>query len=188
MALARRKNGRELENCLRAAVGVTATTLQANMERGRIPRYWHEKAINKRNGDRRRWSFLGSMRKGRHKTRGISREKTLDVLTKCKYISVMEITCSTAYGDFEWDSIKDAANRKKHGISFELAIEAFADLQGVYLVDSPHSIGEERMQYVGQLGGDILVLIVFTERAAIRIISARKASKKEQKIYVNANG
>lgn len=98
------------------------------------------------------------------------------------------MTFSTAYGDFEWDSIKDAANRKKHGISFELAIEAFADPHGVYLVDSLHSIGEERMQYVGQLDGDILVLIVFTERAAIRIISARKASKKEQKIYVNANG
>ena len=73
-------------------------------------------------------------------------------------------------------------------ISFELAIEAFADPQGVYLADRPHSIGEERMQYVGQLGGDIVVLIVFTERAAIRIISARKASKKEQKIYVDANG
>lgn len=100
----------------------------------------------------------------------------------------MKMTFSTAYGDFEWDSIKDAANRKKHGISFELAIEAFADPHGVYLVDSLHSIGEERMQYVGQLDGDILVLIVFTERAAIRIISARKASKKEQKIYVNANG
>lgn len=100
----------------------------------------------------------------------------------------MNVTHATPYGVFEWDSIKDAANRKKHGISFELAIEAFADPQGVYLADRLHSIGEERMQYVGQIGGDILVLIVFTERAAIRIISARKASKKEQKIYVDANG
>lgn len=100
----------------------------------------------------------------------------------------MNVTHATPYGVFEWDSIKDATNRKKHGISFELAIEAFADPQGVYLVDSLHSIGEERMQYIGQIGGDILVLIVFTERTAIRLISARKASKKEQKVYVDTNG
>ena len=100
----------------------------------------------------------------------------------------MNITYSTAYGEFEWDGAKDAANRKKHGISFELAIEAFADAHGVYLTDRLHSIGEERMRFVGQIDGDILVLIVFAERAAIRIISARKASKREQKIYVDANG
>lgn len=100
----------------------------------------------------------------------------------------MNMRCSTSYGDFEWDSAKNAANRKKHGISFELAVEAFADPHGIYLSDRPHSIGEERMQYIGQIGGDILILIVFTERTAIRIISARRASKKEQKFYVDANG
>lgn len=67
-------------------------------------------------------------------------------------------------------------------------MEAFADPQGVYLADRLHSIGEERMRYVGQIGGDISVLIVFTERAAIRIISARKAPKEEQKTYADANG
>lgn len=100
----------------------------------------------------------------------------------------MNVTHTTPFGDFEWDSNKDAVNRKKHGISFELALEAFADPQGVYLADTPHSDGEERMHYIGQIGGDILVLIVFVERTAIRIISARKASQKEKTTYVDANG
>lgn len=55
MALAGRKNDRELRNCLRAAVGVTATTLPANIERGiYTTSQGTKKAIDKRNGDRRR--------------------------------------------------------------------------------------------------------------------------------------
>lgn len=50
MALAGRKKGRELRNCLRAAVGVTATTLPANIERDFITPHGTKKAINKRNG------------------------------------------------------------------------------------------------------------------------------------------
>ncbi|WP_300809115.1 BrnT family toxin [uncultured Desulfovibrio sp.] len=100
----------------------------------------------------------------------------------------MDTTYSTPYGEFEWDSRKDAANRKKHGISFALATEAFADRHGVFRSDTLHSVGEERQQLLGQVGGVVLLLVVFTERNAIRIISARKATRQEKKFYVDANG
>ena len=96
----------------------------------------------------------------------------------------MNTTYSTAFGTFEWDSEKDAINRKKHGISFTLA---FADVHGVFRPNQLHSIGEERHQLLGHVGGVVLLLVVFTERNAIRIISARKATKQEKKSYVDAN-
>ncbi len=99
----------------------------------------------------------------------------------------MNITCSAAHGDFEWDSDKEELNRRKHGIGFALAVEAFADVHGLYRMDTVHSIGEERLQLIGQVSGVVLLLVVFTERGVTRIISARKATKQEKKIYVEAN-
>lgn len=96
----------------------------------------------------------------------------------------MNITVTTACGNFEWDSAKEAANRRKHGVSFTLAAEAFADTHGVYIRDEEHSVGEERQYLLGQVGGVVLLLVVFTEREAIRIISARRATKLEKKYYV----
>ena len=96
----------------------------------------------------------------------------------------MNVTLSTPYGNFEWDSEKDAANRRKHGLGFALAAEAFADEYGVYIQDSEHSLGEERQHLLGQVNGTLLLLVVFTERSATRIISARRATKHERKYYV----
>lgn len=87
----------------------------------------------------------------------------------------MNVTLSTSYGDFEWDSKKEAANRRKHGLGFALAAEVFADEHGVYIQDDEHSFGEERQRLLGQVHGTVLLLVVFTERGSTRIISARRA-------------
>ncbi len=87
----------------------------------------------------------------------------------------------------DWDERKSEANRKKHGISFELAQEVFDDplcLSGLDRVEG----GEERWHTVGMAGGVVLLLVVHTLRDAageeiIRIISARKATRRERDFY-----
>jgi len=113
--------------------------------------------------------------------------RRLDVFTSCKYTLYMDVTHTNQCGTFEWDSDKEARNRRKHGLDFALAAEAFADVCAVYRRDTLHSLGEERFQLLGQVGGVLLLLVVFTERNSIRIISARKATKQEKKAYADAN-
>ena len=83
---------------------------------------------------------------------------------------------------FEWDEGKSRANRKKHGIPFEAVRACFG---GPMLVsaDTRFDYGEARWIAVGYL--DLIpVVIAFTERGdRIRIISARKASRHERKIF-----
>ena len=78
---------------------------------------------------------------------------------------------------FEWDNRKNASNKRKHGISFEKAIE---------FDDPDHSIQDERFILLG-LSQSLKVLVVChcyrSEESTIRIISARKATKKEQGVY-----
>jgi uncharacterized DUF497 family protein len=82
---------------------------------------------------------------------------------------------------FEWDPAKAKANIARHGVSFEAAQAVFADLQALELLDD--STEEERWRLLGRAGSDIL-LVVYTERGdRVRIISARKASKREQEVY-----
>jgi uncharacterized DUF497 family protein len=82
---------------------------------------------------------------------------------------------------FEWDPAKAKANIARHGVSFETAQAVFADLQALELLDD--STEEERWRLLGRAASDIL-LVVCTERGdRVRIISARKASKREQEVY-----
>jgi uncharacterized protein len=82
---------------------------------------------------------------------------------------------------FEWDPAKARANIARHGISFEEAQAVFADLQALELLDD--STEEERWRLLGRAGSEIL-MVIYTERCnRVRIISARKASKREQKVY-----
>lgn len=94
---------------------------------------------------------------------------------------------------FEWDPRKDEANRKKHGISFEMAQQVFGDPLALSVPDEEHSEGEERWITVGQAGRLSLVVVVHTyrdteEEEVIRMISARKATPKERKQYMNLPG
>ena len=84
---------------------------------------------------------------------------------------------------FEWDEIKNAENRSKHGISFEEAIEIF---DGIVFtrIDYRFDYGETREISIGAIQGFVIVVVVHTERQeATRIISARKATKKERRQY-----
>ena len=87
---------------------------------------------------------------------------------------------------FEWDSAKATANLKKHGVSFEEARSVFYDEFAVQFFDDTHSSDEERFLLLGMSTGARLLLVCHCEREAgntIRIISARKATKRESTFY-----
>jgi len=87
---------------------------------------------------------------------------------------------------FEWDSTKAATNFKKHGVSFEEAQSVFYDEFAVQFFDKDHSSDEERFLLLGMSTGARLLLVCHCERGAghvIRIISARKATKRESAFY-----
>jgi len=85
---------------------------------------------------------------------------------------------------FEWDSQKAKSNLKKHGVSFEEASTAFQNTLSLTIDDPLHSIDEVRVVLIGMSNKNRLLVVVHTERGDnIRIISARKATKKERKNY-----
>ncbi len=86
---------------------------------------------------------------------------------------------------FEWDEDKAASNLRKHGLSFDEASTVFADPLAVLFDDEEHSHDEIREIAIGHTIFQRLVLVSFTERGEdlIRIISARKATKKERTDY-----
>ncbi len=87
---------------------------------------------------------------------------------------------------FEWDEAKAKANVKKHGVSFEEAKSVFLDDKAKMIPDPDHSIEEERFVLLGYSSSLKLLVVCHCYRAkgrAIRIISARKATRKEEQIY-----
>ncbi|MBE9008713.1 BrnT family toxin [Pseudanabaenaceae cyanobacterium LEGE 13415] len=85
---------------------------------------------------------------------------------------------------FEWDDNKAASNELKHGITFEEAITVFADPYLLFTEDSQHSHEEEREWAIGEAENGLIVVVVFTMRGErLRIISARKATKRECQKY-----
>lgn len=86
---------------------------------------------------------------------------------------------------FELDDEKEKCNIAKHGIDFETAARVFADENRIELYDAAHSNEEDRYITIGMIGKVMyIVTVVFTERnEAIRLISARKATKQERRLY-----
>ena len=85
---------------------------------------------------------------------------------------------------FEWDPKKAETNLKKHGVSFEEGSTAFKDPLSLTIDDPLHSSDEERLILIGMSYNNRMLVIVHTEiRDNIRIISARKATKKERNYY-----
>jgi len=87
--------------------------------------------------------------------------------------------------DFEWDAEKARKNLEKHGVRFEIAEAVFIDPNHITAIDDRFDYGEERFVTLGQTYDGILVVIT-TERdegQIIRIISARKANKRERIAY-----
>jgi len=88
---------------------------------------------------------------------------------------------------FEWDEGKDLQNLRKHGISFEEAKSVFADSRARLIADPDHSADEDRFVLLGMSWKLRMLIVCHCYRRndeVIRIISARRAGKKEEKIYV----
>jgi uncharacterized DUF497 family protein len=87
---------------------------------------------------------------------------------------------------FDWDLSKAAANLKKHQVSFDEAKTVFFDDFAVQFFDEEHSDTEERFIILGMSSNARLLVVCHCERAggeAIRIISARKATRGESAFY-----
>jgi uncharacterized protein len=89
---------------------------------------------------------------------------------------------------FDWNPEKAEINEGRHQVTFEEAIEAFFDPHAVDDYDVDHSIYEHRYNLIGWSSRRLL-FIVYTEpeEGVIHLISARKASKKHQRIYEERN-
>ena len=84
--------------------------------------------------------------------------------------------------DFEWDEAKNQQNIAKHGIDFQDAQLVF-EKPFLISLDARREYGEERSVGLGDLNGTVVVLVFTMRKENIRIISVRKASKHERKIY-----
>jgi uncharacterized DUF497 family protein len=91
---------------------------------------------------------------------------------------------------FEWDLSKARSNERKHGVGFEIALHVFEDPNALVEQDRIEG-GEQRWQTLGLVGGVLLLLVAHTVRfedenevdEVIRIISARRADRKERQRY-----
>lgn len=87
---------------------------------------------------------------------------------------------------FEWDNQKALTNERKHGITFADAESVFSDENARLIFDPEHSLEEDRYIILGisSLHGLLVVSHIYKQNdQIIRIISARKATKKEQQKY-----
>ena len=82
---------------------------------------------------------------------------------------------------FEWDPEKSALNKKKHGIDFETAKNIWLDNERIE-IKAPHPV-EERWIVIGSVRQKVWAAIYTIRGDIIRIISVRRARKKEVKIY-----
>ncbi|HHC25415.1 MAG TPA: BrnT family toxin [Desulfobacterales bacterium] len=88
--------------------------------------------------------------------------------------------------NFEWNRQKSQISLKKHGISFEEAKTVFDDPLYVDFYDPDHSDDEHRYLIVGRSDKGRLLIVSYTERDdMLRLISARKTTRKERKAYEN---
>lgn len=86
--------------------------------------------------------------------------------------------------EFEWDNNKAITNLQKHGVSFAEAATVFGDLLSTTFPDPDRSINERRFITIGLSAGGKIIILSHTDRGdRIRIISARKATRKEQRFY-----
>ena len=87
---------------------------------------------------------------------------------------------------FEWDEVKNKSNFQKHGLWFEETLSVFDDPLGRVFYDRDHSHSEDRFFIVGadKRGRTLVVVHHYKEsNLVIRIISARRATKKETRFY-----
>jgi uncharacterized protein len=91
---------------------------------------------------------------------------------------------------FEWDEAKNSANQRKHNVSFDLAREVFEDPLHRSVADRIED-GEQRWNTMGMVRGAVLLIVAHTWREdedteVVRIISARRATRRERRNYENS--
>jgi uncharacterized protein len=84
--------------------------------------------------------------------------------------------------EYEWDEVKRLANLRKHGIDFIDALSVF-DGDILTVEDNRYGYGEQRFITFGLLQGRVIVVVHTEREGCTRIISARKATKYEQRTY-----
>ena len=91
--------------------------------------------------------------------------------------------------NFEWDPVKAKSNKDKHGVTFEQSVSVFRDPRALSIYDSDHSGKEDRWITLGISATGLTLIVHHTysqinkETANIRIISCRKATKREGRRY-----
>ena len=94
---------------------------------------------------------------------------------------------------FEWDPAKAAANRRKHGVAFDLAATVFQDPGAMSIPDDDHSEHEERWATMGRARDGQVLTVIHTERDSgpdetiLRLISARRSTRSERRQYEGAS-
>jgi uncharacterized protein len=85
---------------------------------------------------------------------------------------------------FEWDSRKAHSNFVKHGVGFDEASTVFGDSLALTIPDPEHSLAENRYITMGKAFNGKLLVVVHTDRGDnIRVVSARRASRRERQRY-----
>ena len=86
--------------------------------------------------------------------------------------------------NFEWDQRKAESNLRKHGVSFHEGASVLADPLSITFHDPDHSVSEHRFVTVGLSHAGRVLMVAHTDRGDnIRIISARRTTKREQRHY-----
>ena len=89
---------------------------------------------------------------------------------------------------FEWDENKAAENLRKHKVGFDEAKTVFGDPFSITIPNSAHSIYEQRYIDVGRSSKGRVLVVVYIEREDnIRLISCRKATPLERRVYEEGN-
>jgi uncharacterized protein len=88
---------------------------------------------------------------------------------------------------FEWDDRKAAWNLRVHGVSFA-AVDDFDVATALEIEGSDHETEEERTALLGKIGKQIYVFVFTRRQGRVRVISLRRATAKEKRLYIEAKG
>ena len=132
---------------------------------------------------------LGDSRSSQRRPRGVRVRLRADgpLGERARSRDTVRAVGTVRVGEFEWDEAKARSNVRKHGVTFEEAMTVFLDELAVPFEEGKHS---DRLALVGESQLGRTVLVVFTERVAggmIRIISARRATKRERRAYAEGD-
>jgi hypothetical protein len=108
---------------------------------------------------------------------------SLDSETRiCDVVTIVVLQWSV---EFEWDAIKAKSNIRKHGVAFEFAAGVFEDGDRIERIDAESSEHEERWATTGLVEGVEIYVVYAVRGEAVRLISARRASRYEREAYWN---